>query len=139
MGITGRYDFKGIQKAVGKAIDLLLASTTWGAWILASPFKPVITAAENLLTNFLANRGLILLNIGEIMVEGVVDQTKLDDALDAGIKRVQQGRDKITPAEGAKIDQDVVDAFDRDVDLGATDSVPDVPSAPVRARDNRTI
>lgn len=136
MGITGRYDFKGIQKAVGVAIDALLAATTWGAWILASPFRPVVTLTENMLTNFLANRGLILLNIGAIIVDGEIDQTRLDSALDAGIKRVQQGRDKITPAEGAKIDADVVKAFDADADFGASNSVPDVPVTPVRGGDN---
>ncbi len=119
MGITGRYNFPGIQKAAGAAIDALLAGTTWGAWILASPFKIVLAPLRDLIVNFLANRGLIILNIGANIVDGAVDQAKLDAALDAGIKRVMQGRDKITPQEGKKIDDDVREAFDKDADLGA--------------------
>ncbi len=122
MGITGRYNFPGIQKAAGAAIDALLAGTTWGAWILASPFKIVLAPLRDLIVNFLANRGLIILNIGANIVDGAVDQAKLDAALDAGIKRVMQGRDKITPQEGKKIDDDVRKAFDKDADLGASGS-----------------
>ena len=131
MGITGRYNFPGIQKAMGVLIDSLIAGTGWGAWILASPFRPVVAAVRDLLVNFLANRGLIVLNIGANIIDGNIDQAALDSALDAGIKKVMQGRDKITPAEGKKIDDDVAKAFDRDADLGATDSVSKLPSPPV--------
>ncbi len=137
MGITGRYDFKGIQRAARVAIDAILAGTSWGAWILASPFKPVIGAAEDLITNYLANQGLIILNIGAVIIDGAVDQAKLDAALSAGILKVRQGRDKITPTEGAKIDADVVQAFDNDADLGATNArVSDVSSASLRGGSN---
>lgn len=122
MGLTGRYNFPGIQKAAGVAIDALLAGTTWGAWILASPFKIVLAPLRNLIVNFLANRGLIILNIGANIVDGVVDQKGLDMAIDAGLKRVMQGRDTITPEEGKAIDDEVRKAFDEDADLGAADS-----------------
>jgi hypothetical protein len=130
LGITGRYNFPAIQKATGLIIDALIAGTGWGAWLLASPFKPVINALRDLLINFLVNRGIILINIGLNIVDGVVDQKALDDALDAGIKRVMQGRDKITPAEGKKIDDDVRAAFDRDADLGAS-GVSQLPGPPI--------
>ena len=116
---------------MGVLIDSLIAGTGWGAWILASPFRPVVAAVRDLLMNFLANRGLIVLNIGANIVDGSIDQAALDAALDAGIKKVMQGRDKITPAEGKKIDDDVAKAFDRDADLGATDSVSKLPGPPV--------
>ncbi len=131
MGITGRYDFKGFQKAAGVAIDALLAGTSWGAWILASPFKIVIQPIRDLIVNFLVNRGLIILNVGAVIVDGVVDQKKLDAAIDDGIKKVMQGRDKITPAEGKKIDDAVREAFDNDADLGATNSVSKFPGPSV--------
>lgn len=126
MGISGRYDFKGIQKAIGTLVDGFLASTSWGAWILASAFKPVITAAENLLINYLTNRGLVILNLGDILVNGSVDQTKLDSAIDDALKKLQIGHDKITPAEGAEIDAEVVKAFDESADLGAPAGVQNV-------------
>ena len=131
MGITGRYNFPGIQKAAGVAIDALLAGTTWGAWLLASPFKIIIGPIRDMLVNFLANRGLILLNIGANIIDGSLDQAKLDEALDAGIKRVMQGRDKITPEEGKAIDDKVRAAFDADADLGASDSLSKLPGPPL--------
>lgn len=120
MGITGRYNFPGIQKATGRLIDGLIAGTAWGAWLLASPFKPLVAYARDLLVNYLANRGIIILNVGVNIVDGVLDQKAMDDALDAGIRRVMQGRDKITPAEGQAIDDKVRKAFDENADLGAT-------------------
>ncbi len=133
MGITGRYSFPGIQKAASAGINLLLAATTWGAWLIASPFMPAVTIAEGLLVNWLANRGLILLNVGANIIDGVVDQAAMDEALDAGIKRVMQGRDTITPKEGKAIDDKVREAFDKDVDLDVSDSsgVSDVPGSSV--------
>jgi hypothetical protein len=135
MGITGRYNFTGIQKAVSVGINALLASTTWGAWILASPFRLILDQLEGLAVNWLANRGLIVLNIGAIMVDGSIDQTKLDSALNDALTKIQNGRDKITPAAGAAIDKEVADAFDQDADLGATDgdanSVSNVSGSPL--------
>jgi hypothetical protein len=119
VGITGRYNFPGIQKAAGLLVDGLVAGTGWGAWLLASPFKPVVNYLRDLLINYLANRGIILLNIGVNIVDGVIDQKKMDAALDDGIRRVMQGRDKISPADGKAIDDKVRKAFDDNADLGA--------------------
>lgn len=74
---------------------------------------------ENLVVNYLANKGIILINIGVNIVDGVLDQKALDEALDDGIKRVMQGRDKISPEEGKAIDDKVREAFDKDADLDA--------------------
>lgn len=121
MGITGRYNFPGIQKAAGLLIDGLIAGTGWGAWLLASPFKPVVAYLRDLLVNYLENRGIIILNIGINIIDGVIDQKKMDAALDEGIRRVMQGRDKITPAEGKAIDDKVRKAFDDNADLDVSD------------------
>lgn len=144
MPLTGRYNFKGIQRAVSTGVNLILASTSWGAWILASPFRVVLQAAEDVAVNFLANRGLIVLNIGAIMIDGAIDQSRLDSALTDALTKLQNGRDKITPEEGAKLDQEVANAFDQDADLGAanggdTASVSNVPSAPIRGGNNSAI
>lgn len=119
MGLTGRYDFPGIKKGAALILDGLLAATGWGAWLLASPFKPVYNIARDLFVNWLANRGIIILNIGVNIIDGVLDQKKMDEALDEGIRRVMQGRDKISPAEGKAIDDKVRKAFDDNADLGA--------------------
>lgn len=122
MGITGRYNFPGIQKAARLIIDGLIAGTGWGAAILASPFKPVLDYLIDLLDNYLANRGIILLNIGVNIIDGIVDQKAMDKALDDGIRKVMQGRDKITPKDGEAIDDKVRKEFDKNADVGASDS-----------------
>ncbi len=119
MGLTGRYDFKGIQKAVRRTFEVLLASSSWGVWLLASPFKPAIDALENLCINWLVNRGLIIIDIGLVMVDGAINQSKLDNALDNAFEKLKVGRDKITPAEGAKIDAETTEAFDQFADVHA--------------------
>ncbi len=122
MGLTGRYDFKGIQKAVRRVIELLAVSTTWGAWLIASPFKPAIDAIENLIINWLVNRGLIIIDIDLVMIDGKVNQSKLDSALDLAFEKLKVGRDKISPTEGAKIDAETTEAFDQFADVHAADS-----------------
>ncbi len=121
MGLTGRYDFKGIQKQMGRLIDGLLLMAGWGTWLLASPLKPVVNILRDMLVNFLANQGLIILNIGANIIDGKLDQNALDLALQEGLRRVMQGRDKITEAQGKAIDDRVRKAFDENADLGATD------------------
>ena len=117
---------------MGVVINALLAGTTWGAWLIASPFMPAVQIIEDMIVNWLANRGLIILNIGVNIVDGNIDQNALDAALDAGIKRVMQGRDKITPTEGKAIDDVVRETFDKDADLGASaDGVSNVPGPSV--------
>lgn len=122
MGVTGRYDFKGIQKLVSVGINAFLATTAWGVWLLASPFRGFINALEDAAVNFLVNRGLIVLNIGAITIDGTVDQTKLDSALNDAFQKLQQGRDKLTLAEGKAIDDEVREAFDKDADIGAVNA-----------------
>lgn len=126
MGLTGRYDFKGIQKAMERLIDALLAGTAWGAWLVASPFKPAVDALEGLIINWLANRGLIVIDVGLVLIDGKVSQGKLDAALDSAFEKLKVGRDKITPAQGAKIDADTTKAFDEfaDIPMSGVSNVP---------------
>lgn len=117
MGITGKYNFPGIQKAGIAAIEAVLASTSWGVSLVASPFYKVLAPVEdwflNWVINWMANKGLIVLNLGAIIVDGEVDQKLFDKALDDGLKLVEQGRDQISQAQGKAIDDDVIQAARR--------------------------
>ncbi len=125
---------------MGVAINAILMGTTWGAWIVTSPFKIVINPIRDAIVNFLVNRGLIILNVGANIIDGTVDQKSLDLALQAGIQKVMQGRDKITAADGKAIDDDIRKAFDADADVGATDAgMPTVPTSPIRTGDNPSV
>lgn len=117
MGITGKYNFPGIQKAGVAAIKAALATTGWGLALLANPFfkffEPVEEAAVEELINWAASEGLIILNLGAIYVNGEISQVLFDKALDDGLKLIEQGRDKITAKQGKAIDDDVIKAARR--------------------------
>jgi hypothetical protein len=127
LGLTGRYDFKGIQKAGERLIDALLAGTGWGAWLLASPFMPAIRVIEGLLINYLTNRGLIIIDVAAVIVNGKIDEARLTSALNSAFEKLKVGRDKITPAEGAKIDAETTEAFDEFADVPMANGVSNVP------------
>lgn len=109
MALSGKYDFQGIKKFGAKALSLALSSTAWGAWLIASPFKLVVDAFAEQLANWLANRGLIIINVGAIIVEGEIDQKKFDSAMEEGLAKLKIPG--ISDAEKAKIDQKVIDAI----------------------------
>jgi len=110
MAIAGKYDFPGIKKAGAAGIKVALASTAWGAWLLKSPFSKVVDILIEPFVNWLANQGLVVLNLGAIIVTGEFDQKMFDQALDDGLKTVELGRDKISAAKGKEIDDAVIAA-----------------------------
>lgn len=119
MGITGKYSFPGIQKAGASLIRGLLASTTWGLWLIKSPLSGAVDAFDNMLVNYLANKGLVIFNLVGILVDGKIDQDALDKAIDDGFDKLKIGRDKITSAQGKAIDDAVIEAARKDIDFGA--------------------
>lgn len=122
MGVTGKYDFSGIQRFGVKALKIALASTVWGAWLIKSPFIIVIEYAAELLINYLANRGLIILNIGAIYFNGEVDQSRLDQAIESGLERVRLAGGKLSEREIKEIDDAVVRAADTALPYPIVDS-----------------
>lgn len=110
MGISGKYDFQGIKKAGAAGLKIALANTGWGAFIMKSPFSGAFSAVLELFANYLANQGLVLLNLGAILVNGAIDQHAFDQALADGLAKVELGRDKITPEQGKAIDDAVRNA-----------------------------
>lgn len=127
MGLTGRYDFSGIQKAAKAGIRLAIAGTGWGAALLASPFYFLVDLVEGLAVNWLANRGLIVFNVGDVLVDGVISEAKLTNALNKAFDKMKVGRENITPAEGAKIDAETTEVFDEFADLPMANGVQHVP------------
>lgn len=127
MGLTGRYDFKGIQKLSVAAIDAAIAGTTWGASAVFKFFQPAVDVLLNMLINWLANKGLIVLNLGAVFVNNELDQAAFDKALSDAWEKIEQGRDKLSPEQGAALDDAVRKAASRFIDFGAANNgVPDV-------------
>lgn len=110
MPLSGKYDFKGIKQWGAKGLELALTTTAWGAWLLATPvLRTVLHFSEEFLVNWFANKGLILLNIGAIYVNGKLDEEEFSKALNDGLARVEipGGRALLTPEEGKAIDEAV--------------------------------
>lgn len=118
MALKGKYDFPGIKKAGTAGLTAALAGTTWGASALASAvWGPIIRTALGFLTEWLANKGLVIVNTGIELVDGQFDQRKFDVAMDVGIARAR--KPGLTPQEIKEIDDAVIEAFDDFADIGA--------------------
>lgn len=109
MPLSGKYDFKGIKKQGASGIKLALASNPGTA---AFAKIPLIGSLLEFGVNWLANNGLIVINIGAIVVDGEVDQNLLDRNMEAGLKRVESG-EVLTPEKIKEIDDEVIKSADR--------------------------
>lgn len=106
---TGKYSFEGIRKAGSFGLKALLASTGWGAKLLSGPFKRSLNLFFEFISELLANRGLLLLNIGEIYVQGKFKQSNFDSKLEKALAAVKV--EGLTPEQKKEIDDEVIQAF----------------------------
>jgi hypothetical protein len=75
-------------------------------WGLRKPVEIILEGA----VNWLANNGLIVLNVGAIAVEGDWDQKAFDSALEKSLAAVENSAGKLTPAQVKAIDDEVIEA-----------------------------
>jgi len=106
---TGKYNFEGIRKAGALALSALLSSTGWGASIIASPFKPVINLILEWFSEWLANKGLLIINLGAIYINGEIDQDRFDKAFDEALNKVKIPG--LTEDEKRAIDDEIIKAI----------------------------
>lgn len=111
MGISGKYDFKGIKKTGRLGFKAALGSNPSTAWVLKG--GAFTDAVLDFASNWLANKGLIVLNVGAFYVGGEFDQGALDKAIDNGIKAVENPDKKLTPQQMKEIDDAVIKAADK--------------------------
>lgn len=107
--MPGKYDFPGIKKIGTRAASLVLSSTAWGAAILKSPFKPIVEMLMGYLIEWLANKGLVIINLGFIYIDGNLDQSKFDKAFDEALERLKVPG--LPETEKAAIDEKIKNAF----------------------------
>lgn len=69
------------------------------------------------LMNFLANNGLILLNIGVDHLQTAIEKDNFDEAIEEALKVVRNTKGKITKERAHEIDQPVIDAFRKFISL----------------------
>lgn len=109
MGFTGKYDFPGIKKNGARTLRAAILTIPWLAWL--AKFGKLFDFLLEALSNWMANKGLIILNVGAIYVNGEIDQKLLDRAIDDGLKKVAKGG--LTPQQMKEIDDEVIRAADR--------------------------
>lgn len=118
MPISGKYNFSGIKKLGSAAIRAAFATSPNTAWLLK--FGALTDLVLEFLMNWLANKGLIILNLGAIYVSGELDQRSLDSAMDDAIKEITNlgGIDKLTPEQKRAIDDKVIKAARKFIVIG---------------------
>lgn len=122
MGISGKYDFKGIKKTGRLGFKAALAKTPAFAWVLKG--GAFTDAVLDFISNWLANKGLIVLNVGAFHVGGEFDQGALDKAIDNGIKALENPENKLTQKQMEEIDNAVIKAADKALPYGRKPTKP---------------
>lgn len=110
MGLSGKYDFKGIKKAGAAGLRLAFSASPTTAWLVK--FPSLTNFILEFLMNWLANKGLVLLNVGANYIEGELDQKQMDNALDKAFSEIKiaGGRDKLTAAQIKEMDDATIKA-----------------------------
>lgn len=121
MPISGKYDFKGIKKTGRLALKAALATNPSTAWL--SKGGAIIDLVLEFGLNWLANKGLVLMNVSVYYVGGKLDKDALDKAIGAGIDVVDSGK-VLTPEQMKEIDDAVIKAADKALPYGRKPTKP---------------
>lgn len=122
MALTGKYDFRGWKRGGAAVMRAALLSSPSTAWLLK--LGAVLDIILEFIVNWLANRGLVLMNVGADFVTGEFDLKAFDSELDRAIAEIEKmgGRDRLTPAEKKAIDDQVIKAARRLIVIGKPQS-----------------
>lgn len=117
MPLSGKYDFPGIKKMGATALRVALSSFPATAWYFKVPGSQLVA---EFIVNWLANKGLLILNLGAIIIDSEIDQHALDKAMDDALRKIteQGGRDKLTPEQKKAIDDEVIKAARKFIVIG---------------------
>ncbi len=99
-------------------LKALLASTPWGVWLVTGFPGKITNFILQLFTGYLANRGLMILNVGVIMFDEKVDPYLFDMAMDGAIKEVENSGGKLTKEQIKAIDAKVIEAARKLIVIG---------------------
>lgn len=114
MSLSGKYDFPGLKRLGGAAIRVAFASSPWTAWLNGMP------SLSEFIANYLTNKGLLILNLGAIVIDGELDQHQFDAAMSAAIDEIKAkgGTDKLTADQRKAIDDEVIKAARKFIVIG---------------------
>lgn len=104
--MASKYNFEGIKKHGAAQWRALLASSPYTAWTLG--LGRFLDFFLEMLSNFLANKGLVVMNIGAVYVDGEIQEGNINQGQDKAQEDIKKiGRDNLTDAQKKAID----DAF----------------------------
>ena len=107
-----KYNFEGIGALGASLMAGALASSPLSFLVVGIPGKITFWLLTQL-NSYLANKGLILLNVGVAKISAYSDRKDFDGTLESAIKIVIEHGDTLTEAEKRDIDDKVIIAFDK--------------------------
>lgn len=116
-----KYKFEGLGGAQATIIMALLAANPSTLFLTQGILGRIVHFVLKKLGMYLANYGLIFINVGAAAVETMVDAGNYDDAWSDAEKAVKLIRDqgrKLTDEEIKAIDAPVIDAFRKFANFG---------------------
>lgn len=119
MAITGKYKFDGISKGSSTIIRAALLESPFGALFRIPFFQTLL----EMFLNWMANKGLVVMNLGAYKVGNYVDAKALSKAMEDGWAIVDSGK-KLTPEEIKRIDDAVIKAANKALPYGRSPHKP---------------
>lgn len=111
--MPGKYDLPGIKRKGAAAIRAALLQFGFFAKVFSGPFGKTAGVVLEFVMEYLANRGIVILNLGVIKIDEKIDPMLLMRALEAGL--LAADKPGLTEAEGKALDDQVKKAFRRAV------------------------
>lgn len=116
--MSGKYDFKGIKRLGRAGLRAALATSPKTAWLLK--FGSLLDLVLEFIFNWLANKGLIILNLGYIHLDSKFDQKELDKAMQKALDEIELiGKNNLTPDQKKEIDNAVIKAARKFIVIGS--------------------
>lgn len=109
MALSGKYDFAGLKQLGAAGLRTMLAASKLSFLLKGGGLTDAIL---EFIANYLANSGLVILNVGAIYVSGHFDQKAFDSAFEKAITEIKTkgGSDALSPEEKRAIDDEIIKA-----------------------------
>lgn len=114
-----QYKFEGIGALGASLMAGALASSPLSFLVTGIPGKITFWLLSQL-NSYLANKGLMILNVGVAKIAAYSDRKDFDGTLESALKIVVEHGDTLTEAEKRDIDNKVIAAFDKFTDFRGT-------------------
>ncbi len=115
-----KHKFEGIGEASATATLSAIATSSM-AWAATGVIGRVVFALLKWFYMALANRGLILLNVGIAHIQVMSQKENFDGTFDEAFKALNEKGSALTDEEKKQIDDRVISALRKFVDFGVRD------------------